>query len=448
MPADTQDQPVSADERAGLRTRWAWYSYDFGNTAVEFAIPLYLTIWIVSDLGVKAWVFGLASALSSWAIGLSGPYIGVSADERHTRRRWFVASAVVAAVLLGSLSFQPRSGTTAVITILVAAMVANYSFQLSSLIYNASMLNAAGGSNVVSVSSRGMALSFAGGAVGVAIMESIVSGRLIPGVSGRSYALLPAAIIFIACCLPGIYAPKLWQKKTDVVEIPPGRLHQRMAQLWRESATKYKAGWFLGGYFALNSAIMGLTLYLPLHVQAVTGLEGIPLLSMFASVVIMSAVGAAVVALMKPTKVMVRKIILVGLTLLGLNAFAFSLVSALPLVLLFSSLHGLFSGALVPTVRGAFAQTFRSDYQALAFGLFGAVQRTSQGLGALLSPLASAATGSGATSAGIAAMGVVALIGVPLFARWRLMDTAATDAGPLADPAAQTGAGGHPPAGD
>ena len=57
---------------------------------------------------------------------------------------------------------------------------------------------------------------------------------------------------------------------------------------------------------------------------------------------------------------------------------------------------------------------------ALAFGLFGAVQRVSQGVGALLSPLASAATGNSATAAGIAAMGVVALIGVPLFAQWRL----------------------------
>jgi len=81
----------------------------------------------------------------------------------------------------------------------------------------------------------------------------------------------------------------------------------------------------------------------------------------------------------------------------------------------------MFSGALVPTVRGAFAQTFRSDYQALAFGLFGAVQRVSQGLGAALAPLASAAGGDGATTAGIAAMGVMALIGVPLIARWRLL---------------------------
>ena len=193
-----------------------------------------------------------------------------------------------------------------------------------------------------------------------------------------------------------------------------------MWQLWKESARDQKAGWFLGGYFALNSAIMGLTLYLPLHVGAVTGVEGLALLAVFASVVICSAIGAGVVAILKPDHTMVRRIILWGLLLLGLNALVFSQMNALPMVVLFASVHGLLSGALVPTVRGAFAQTFRADYQALAFGLFGSVQRLSQGLGAALAPLASAASGEGATSAGVAAMGVLALIGVPLFARWRL----------------------------
>jgi predicted MFS family arabinose efflux permease len=193
-----------------------------------------------------------------------------------------------------------------------------------------------------------------------------------------------------------------------------------MLALWRESSREHRAGWFLAGYFALNSAIMGLTLYLPLHITAVTGFEGIRLLGIFAVVVPMSAVGALVVARLRPDAARTRKIILVGLTVLGLNALVFSLMSWLPLVILCAAIHGLLSGALTPTVRGAYAQTFRSDYQALAFGLFGAVQRVSQGLGAVLSPLASAASGSGATAAGIAAMGIVALIGVPLFARWRL----------------------------
>jgi len=417
--------PATDSQDAGRRTRLAWYSYDLGNTAVEFAIPLYLTTWIVSDLGVAAWVFGLASAVYSWAIGLSGPYLGVRADERRSRRQWFSVSAVVAAALLVSLPLYPRSGTAALAAIVVTAMAANYFFQLSSLIYNASMLTAATGQNVVAISSTGLAWSFLGGAVGVGVIELVISGKVIPGVSGRGYALLPAALFFLLCALPGIYTDRLWQKKSDVVEIPQGSLHSRMKVLWDESSRQYGAGWFLAGYFALNSAIQGLTLYLPLHVQTVTGLEGYGLLLAFGIVVVFSGVGAGIVARLRPDKRTVRRIILVGLTLLALNAFVFSTVSVLPLVVLCASLHGLFSGALIPTVRGAFAQTFRSDYQALAFGLFGAVQRVSQGLGAALWPIAGAASDSKAASWGIVAMGVLALIGVPLFSRWRFGKTEA-----------------------
>ena len=212
-----------------------------------------------------------------------------------------------------------------------------------------------------------------------------------------------------------------------------------MRELWRESAREFKAGWFLAGYFMLNSSVMGLTIYLPLHVHNVTGLDGTRLLAIFALVVVMSAVGSGVVAYLKPDAQLVRRIVLVGLTILGLNAAVFSVVSALPLVVICTSLHGLLSGALVPTVRGAFAQTFHSDYQALAFGLFGAVQRTSQGLGAALSPLAEAAGGDTATSMGILSMGVLALIGVPLFSRWRLgKDYSQPEAAPPSEKSAES----------
>lgn len=427
--------PNAGGSAPARRARWAWYAYDFGNTSVEFAIPLYLTTWIVSDLGVSAIVFGLASAASSWAIGLSGPYIGVNADEKGRRKLWFVFSALVAALLLGMLGFLPTGATAGTVAVIVIAMSANYFFQLSSLIYNASMLSAAGGANVVSVSSLGMALSFLGGVAGVGVIEAVISGRVVPGISGRGYALLPAAVVFLACAIPSMYTPRLWQRRKERAVAPPGSLHHRMRELWRESSREYRAGWFLAGYFALNSAVMGLTLYLPLHVEAVTGLEGFGLLAVFGAVVLTSAVGAGVVAFLRPDAKMVRRIILLGLVLLACNAFLFSQVSALPLVWLCACLHGLFSGALVPTVRGAFAQTFRSDYQALAFGLFGAVQRVSQGLGAALSPLASAA-GGGATTAGIAAMGLLALIGVPLFARWRLPQMVVSE--PLTVPAEET----------
>ena len=100
-------------------------------------------------------------------------------------------------------------------TILVAAMVANYFFQLSSLIYNASMLSAAGGANVVSVSSLGMGLSFLGGMVGVGVIESVISGRLIPGISGRGYALLPAAVVFLSAPSPASSLPVCGRTKSE-----------------------------------------------------------------------------------------------------------------------------------------------------------------------------------------------------------------------------------------
>lgn len=425
---DTSPLTEAESESAARRTRLAWYAYDFGNTSVEFAIPYYLTPWIVTDLGVPAVAFGLASAASSWAIGLTGPYIGVSADERQTRRQWFTFSAIVAALLLALLNLLPRGSTAAVVGILVAAMIANYFFQLSSLIYNASMLNAAEGANVVSVSSLGMALSFLGGVVGVGVIQLFISGRVIPGMTGQGWALMPAAGVFLVCTIPSILARRLWPQRTQPVQAPPGTLHHRMRELWQESSRRYHAGWFLGGYFALNSAVMGLSLYLTLHIQAVTDLRGMRLWAVLLGVVLSSAAGAGLVAYLRPNARRVRQIILFGLTLWAFNAIGFSLVSSLPAVVLCACLHGFFSGALVPTVRGAFARTFRSDYQALAFGLFGAVQRVSQGLGAALSPLASsAASGPRATGAGIAAMGVVALIGVPLFAKWRLADAIAMD---------------------
>jgi UMF1 family MFS transporter len=327
---------------------------------------------------------------------------------------------VAATLLLGSLSVLPHAGVSNLAVLLIVAMFGNYAFQLTSLIYNASMLNAAEGDNIVSLSSRGMALSFLGGTIGVGIMWSVTSGRLISGVSGNGWAMLPAALLFLVCSLPGIFTPRLWQVKDGPVVRPPGRLHHRMLGLWRESSREHRAGWFLAGYFALNSSLMGVTIYLPLHIASITGFSGLKLLGVFAVVVPMSAVGAALVARMRPDARMTRRIILIGLTLLGVNALVFSLMTRLPLVVLCASLHGLFSGALTPTIRGAYAVTFHSEFQALAFGLYGAVQRVSQGLGALLAPLASAAGGNGTTAMGVAAMGVLALIGVPLFMRWRL----------------------------
>ena len=118
----------------------------------------------------------------------------------------------------------------------------------------------------------------------------------------------------------------------------------------------------------------------------------------------------------------------------ALNAFVFSLVSSLPLVVSVPVCTDSSRAPWSPTVRGAFAQTFRSDYQAPGL-------RPIRGGAACLagpgrSPLADRqiAGEGGASTVGIAAMGILALIGVP--ALRPLAPSSATASRPRGDPAA------------
>jgi methyl-accepting chemotaxis protein len=78
---------------------------------------------VVTGLKVPATLFGVALAISSWTVALTGPYIGVRADERLTRRRWYGASAFVAAVLMGLIYFLPHESRGTIVGLVLIAMV-------------------------------------------------------------------------------------------------------------------------------------------------------------------------------------------------------------------------------------------------------------------------------------------------------------------------------------
>ena len=404
------------------RTQLAWYSADLGYMAVEFAVPLYLTPWVVTGLKVPATVFGLAIAFSSWTVALSGPYIGVRADENFTRRRWYGWSAAVAAILMGLLYFLPHSSAGTIVGIVLIAMFANYFFQLAGFIYNASMLEAAGGTNIVRVSSIGFGAAYLGGVAGILLIRLLLSDSLLHGGGNPDgMALSFAALLFLLSVIPGVAARGLWQQRP--MNQPPPRHEdhalRRILALWREASREHDAGWLLAGYFAMNSAIMGFTLYLPLHLELTTSFSSSARTLFLGAAVLAAGVGAGLCAIFQPSMRTVRVIFTVGLTLWMLNAFGLALATNPALIVTLSCLHGAISGPLISSVRGVTAKTFGPDYQALAFGLFGATSRLSFGLGSALWPLASAAMhGTRSTALGMVAMGIVAGIGVPLMWRW------------------------------
>ncbi len=409
-------------QAAGKRTRLAWYTADLGYMAVEFAVPLYLTPWVVTGLGVPATLFGLALAFSSWTVALTGPYIGVQADERLTRRRWYGSSAFIAAVLLGLIYFLPHHSPGSIVALVLVAMVANYFFQLAGFIYNASMLEAARGTNIVRVSSIGFGMAYVGGVVGILIIKLLLSDKVAPGGNSEGMALSLAALLFLVCAIPGVLARGLWQKRErgeQAKPTPASGTFTRVLALWREASREHDAGWLLAGYFAMNSAIMGFTLYLPLHLELTTSFSSSARTIILGGAVLAAGIGAGLTALFQPGMRMVRTVFIVGLSLWTLNAIGLAFATRPALIVTLACLHGLISGPLIASVRGVTAKTFGPDYQALAFGLFGAVSRLSLGIGAALWPLASSAMhGPRATSLGLIAMGLVAATGIPLMWMW------------------------------
>jgi len=417
-------------QNAGKRTRLAWYTADLGYLAVEFATPLYLTPWVVTGLKVPATLFGLALAVSSWAVALSGPYIGVRADEQLTRRRWYGASAFVAAVLLGLLYFLPHASPGSIVGLVLTAMVANYFFQLAGFIYNASMLGAAGETNIVRVSSIGMGVAYVGGVVGILIIKLLVSDRVLHSGNSEALALSLAALLFLVSATLGVATRGLWQNRDKDVPVrpePASHALARVVSLWREASREHDAGWLLAGYFAMNSAITGFTLYLPLHLELTTTFTSSTRTIVLGAAVLAAGIGAGLMAFFKPGMRVVRKVFLVGLSLWAFNAIGMGFATRPSLIVALGCLHGFISGPLISSVRGVTAKTFGPAHQALAFGLFGAVSRFSLGLGAALWPLASSAMhGPRATSLGLIAMGVVAAIGIPLMWRWNPRQEIAT----------------------
>jgi MFS-type transporter involved in bile tolerance (Atg22 family) len=390
--------------------------------AVEFAVPLYLTPWVVAQLNVPATIFGVALAVSSWTVALTGPYIGVRADERLTRRRWYGASAFAAAILMSAVPFLPHGSTGPLVALVLVAMVANYFFQLAGFVYNASMLEAAGGTNIVRVSSIGMGMSYIGGVVGILIIKLVLSDKVLHGGSSEALALALAALLFLLCSIPGVAARGLWQSRSrggHEPAPPAGDTLTRIVSLWRQASREHDAGWLLAGYFAMNSAITGFTLYLPLHLELTTTFSSDERTLILGGAVLAAGLGAGLTALFKPQARAVRIVFIVGLGLWTVNAVGLGLATLPILIIALTCLHGLLSGPLIAAVRGVTAKTFGPDYQALAFGLFGAVSRLSLGLGAALWPLASSAMhGPRATSLGLISMGVIAAVGIPLMWRW------------------------------
>jgi len=229
--------------RAPVRERASWALYDFANTIFSMNVAtLYFSVWLIADLQASNTVYAVGNGISSLLVVLSVPVLGAVSDARRRRKPWVVGFTIASCVacaaigILGQLTlpiagaqtiggtslptdWHPTIGTFG--WILVAFVVANYTYQAAQPFYNAMLPDLVPPEERGRLSGIGTAVGYVGTIVGLLLVAPFFSGALpllgalpdaaisllrtlVPFSShaGRVSTFVPTALLFLLFALP------------------------------------------------------------------------------------------------------------------------------------------------------------------------------------------------------------------------------------------------------
>jgi UMF1 family MFS transporter len=203
---------------------------------------LYFSVWLIADMGASNTVYAVGNGISSVLVVLSVPLLGAISDATRRRKPWvvgFTIASCVACAAIGILGqrtlplagaevvggaalapgWAPSIGTFA--WVLVAFVIANYTYQAAQPFYNAMLPDLVPPEERGRLSGIGTGLGYVGTIVGLILVSpffdgglplvgllsaSLVSGlrTIVPFTShaGRVSTFMPTALLFLAFSLP------------------------------------------------------------------------------------------------------------------------------------------------------------------------------------------------------------------------------------------------------
>jgi len=191
--------PPATTTRAPARERWSWALYDFATTIFSMnVLTLYFAVWLVSDLHASNTVVALGNGIASALVVISIPIFGALSDVTHRRKPWVIgftlvsvtATALIGVIgqrmlpLVGDAVLTPvvvtnyQIGGWALVAILIAFIIANYSHQGAMPFYNAMLPELVPQDEWGRLSGMGAALAYIGSICGVLMITPFFNGTL------------------------------------------------------------------------------------------------------------------------------------------------------------------------------------------------------------------------------------------------------------------------------
>ena len=191
-----------------------WASYDWANSAfptcvVTFIYATYFTQAIASDelSGTTAW--SRAVAVSSILAALLSPLAGALADRGGRRAEYLVSATLVCCAATALLTFVAPGLENAVLLALVLFAIANLSFEMGTVFYNAFLPELAPQDAIGRASGWSWGFGYAGGLVCLALALPMALAPDLLGVSTEEGFNYRAANLLVAIWFAVFSVPML-----------------------------------------------------------------------------------------------------------------------------------------------------------------------------------------------------------------------------------------------
>jgi UMF1 family MFS transporter len=262
---------AAAPPSSTRRERWAWYLYDFGNSA--YASVVYLAVFstyfknvvVGGAEGSRLW--GLAIGIALLIVAVIAPVLGALADFSGAKKRFLLAFTTQAIIFTGLLFFVQQGDVALGMLFFILAEIG---YRCSQVFYDAFLPELAAPEEMGKVSGTGWAVGSAGGVIALLIILPLVV--LIGGTFIVRLAMVITALFWVFSSIPLLlYLPERAKRKA----LPAGESYisvafkevvhtVRTAGRYREMV-KFMAAFLLYGSgvaIALEfAAIIGSTLF-------------------------------------------------------------------------------------------------------------------------------------------------------------------------------------------
>ncbi|MEN8241880.1 MAG: MFS transporter [Chloroflexota bacterium] len=184
------------------REQWAWYLYDFGNSAYAAVVLLavYATYFKEGVVGGPegSALWGLSLTIAMLVVAVISPFLGTLADFSQKKKQFMFISTTVA-VVFTALLFIVEKGD--IFLGMLLFILAEIGYRSGQVFYNALLVDVAEPEELGKVSGNGWALGSLGGILCLVIVLILI--QLNPGnaVIVR-FSLIITAVYFIIFALP------------------------------------------------------------------------------------------------------------------------------------------------------------------------------------------------------------------------------------------------------